>query len=394
MTARPICEDDENIALKITNALKQVCGNNTVALHEPVFGEQEKKNVLDCIESTFISSIGKHADEFESKIASYTGAKHAVLTVNGTSALYIALMLAGVQKDDEVLIPALTFIATANAVSYCNAYPHFLDSDPNYFGIDPQSARNWLESTTKQVAGNCVNKKTGRIIRAIIPMHVFGHPCELESLLKLAQDFNLALVEDAAESLGSFYKGRHTGTMGVMGVLSFNGNKIITTGGGGAILTNDAKLAEKAKHLTTQAKVKHPWDFIHDQIGYNYRMPSINAAIGLAQMEKLETSLKLKKKIFEMYLDAFQNLDCVQLIKEPKSSSSNYWLQTILLNENIAHMRDDILEATNQAGYMTRPIWTLMNKLPMYKDSVSAPLPIASGLERRIINIPSSDFLA
>jgi len=394
MTARPICEDDENIALKITNALKQVCGNNTVALHEPVFGEQEKKNVLDCIESTFISSIGKHADEFESKIASYTGAKHAVLTVNGTSALHIALMLAGVQKDDEVLIPALTFIATANAVSYCNAYPHFLDSDPNYFGIDPQSARNWLESTTKQVAGNCVNKKTGRIIRAIIPMHVFGHPCELESLLKLAQDFNLALVEDAAESLGSFYKGRHTGTMGVMGVLSFNGNKIITTGGGGAILTNDAKLAEKAKHLTTQAKVKHPWDFIHDQIGYNYRMPSINAAIGLAQMEKLETSLKLKKKIFEMYLDAFQNLDCVQLIKEPKSSSSNYWLQTILLNENIAHMRDDILEATNQAGYMTRPIWTLMNKLPMYKDSVSAPLPIASGLERRIINIPSSDFLA
>jgi perosamine synthetase len=394
MTARPICEDDENIALKITNALKQVCGNNTVALHEPVFGEQEKKNVLDCIESTFISSIGKHADEFESKIASYTGAKHAVLTVNGTSALHIALMLAGVQKDDEVLIPALTFIATANAVSYCNAYPHFLDSDPNYFGIDPQSARNWLESTTKQVAGNCVNKKTGRIIRAIIPMHVFGHPCELESLLKLAQDFNLALVEDAAESLGSFYKGRHTGTMGVMGVLSFNGNKIITTGGGGAILTNDAKLAEKAKHLTTQAKVKHPWNFIHDQIGYNYRMPSINAAIGLAQMEKLETSLKLKKKIFEMYLDAFQNLDCVQLIKEPKSSSSNYWLQTILLNENIAHMRDDILEATNQAGYMTRPIWTLMNKLPMYKDSVSAPLPIASGLERRIINIPSSDFLA
>ncbi|MDA9204512.1 LegC family aminotransferase [Gammaproteobacteria bacterium] len=394
MTAKPICEDDENIAFKITNALKQVCGNNTVALHEPVFGEQEKKNVLDCIESTFISSIGKHADEFESKIASYTGAKHAVLTVNGTSALHIALMLAGVQKDDEVLIPALTFIATANAVSYCNAYPHFLDSDPNYFGIDPQSARNWLESTTKQVAGNCVNKKTGRIIRAIIPMHVFGHPCELESLLKLAQDFNLALVEDAAESLGSFYKGRHTGTMGVMGVLSFNGNKIITTGGGGAILTNDAKLAEKAKHLTTQAKVKHPWDFIHDQIGYNYRMPSINAAIGLAQMEKLESSLKLKKKIFEMYLDAFKNLDCVQLIKEPKSSSSNYWLQTILLNENIAHMRDDILEATNQAGYMTRPIWTLMNKLPMYKDSVSAPLPIASGLERRIINIPSSDFLA
>jgi aminotransferase in exopolysaccharide biosynthesis len=333
-------------------------------------------------------------DRFEQDLAQYTGAKHAVAVVNGTAALHIALKLAGVQTGDEVLMPALTFVATANAVAYCNATPHFVDSEARTLGVDAAKLREYLNEHTNQIDGLCVNRNTGRIIRALVPMHTFGHPVDVEGMLALERDFNLALVEDAAESLGSTYHGQHTGTFGLLGTLSFNGNKTITTGGGGAILTNDETLAKRAKHLTTTAKLQHAWEYRHDEIGYNYRLPNLNAALGCAQLEQLPAMLKAKRKLFQRYQSAFASLQGVTLMTEPENCQSNYWLQTLLLDVDQSDQRDDVLAVTNANKYMTRPAWVLMDELPPFKDCPSMDLPMAIALSKRLINIPSSSILA
>jgi aminotransferase in exopolysaccharide biosynthesis len=384
----------QNIPAQVVQALTQVCGPGPVALHEPRFAGQEWTYVKDCLDSTFVSSVGAYVDRFEADLARFTGAKHAVAVVNGTAALHVALMLAGVVPGDEVLIPALTFVATANAVRYCGATPHFVDSNMETLGLDPAALREWLKHCSEQRGGVCVNKQTGRPIRALLPMHTLGHPCDLAGLLAVAGEFGLALVEDAAESLGSLYQGRHTGTSGVVGTLSFNGNKTITTGGGGAILTNDTALAHRAKHVTTTAKRPHSWAFEHDEVGYNYRMPNINAALGCAQLEQLPGFLQSKRRLYARYLAAFAATPEISVVAEPAGCESNYWLQAILLSEAVAGQRDEVLRATNDAGLMTRPVWTLLHRLTPYLDAPRAPLPIAESLERRLINIPSSAGLA
>ena len=314
--------------------------------------------------------------------------------MNGTAALHIALRLAGVKPSDEVLVPALSFVATANAVTYCNATPHFVDSESATLGMDAEKLREYLNDHTEQFAGQCVNRITKQIIRALVPMHTFGHPVNLEGLLAIARDFNIALVEDAAESLGSYYHGQHTGTFGVLGTLSFNGNKTITTGGGGAILTNNPELARRAKHLTTTAKLPHAWEFRHDEIGYNYRLPNINAALGCAQLEQLPEKLAAKRKLFQRYRDAFANVAAVTLMVEPNGCESNYWLQTLVLDAESLHQRDDLLRATNNAGVMTRPAWALMHELAQFKNLPRMDLSCAAMLLKSLINIPSSSPLA
>ena len=378
----------------VVRTLRSVVGTDPVALHEPTFEGNEWLYLKECLDSTYVSSVGKFVDRFEDALSRCTGAKYAISVVNGTAALQIALKLAGVKAGDEVLIPALTFVATANAVTYCNATPHFIDSEEHTLGVDAAKLREYLLSNTSQQSGYCVNRDTGNVIRALVPMHTFGHPSDLENLLSIGHDFNIALVEDAAESLGSYYKGRHTGTFGLLGTLSFNGNKTITTGGGGAILTNNADLARHAKHLTTTAKLSHAWEFRHDEIGYNYRMPNINAALGCAQLEQLPGKLESKRNLFKKYQHAFASVEGISLFSEPKNCYSNYWLQTLLLDENQSKERDLVLEATNSAGIMTRPAWVLLNELAPFKDSPSANLTTAQSLARRIINIPSSPGLA
>lgn len=378
---------------QIVAAIRSVVGPNSAALHEPSFAGNELAYLKECIDTTFVSSVGKFVDRFEADLAAYTGARHVVAVVNGTAALHIALKLAGVQTDDEVLVPALTFVATANAVAYSGATPHFVDSEEGTLGVDADKLRDYLNSETEQRSGLCVNRVTGRVIRALVPMHTFGHPVDLGGLLAISSDFNIALVEDAAESLGSYYHGRHTGTFGLLGTLSFNGNKTITTGGGGAILTNSPELARHAKHLTTTAKLPHSWEYCHNEIGYNYRLPNLNAALGCAQLEQLPKMLDAKRMLFQRYQDAFSTTTGVRLIEEPPGCRSNYWLQTLLLDENPAGQRDSILQATNSAGLMTRPAWELMPKLLPYRECPCMDLDCANSLSRRLINIPSSSGL-
>ena len=378
---------------QVVAAIRAVIGAGPVTLHEPSFTGNEWLYLKECLDSTFVSSVGKFVDRFEAELAAFTGAKYAVAMVNGTAALHIALKLAGVQADDEVLIPALTFVATANAVSYCSATLHCVDSEARTLGVDAAKLRDYLTHHTEQRVGQCVNRATGRVIRALVPMHAFGHPVDLEGLLAVAHDFNLALVEDAAESLGSYYHGRHTGTFGLMGTLSFNGNKTITTGGGGAILTNDAELARHAKHLTTTAKLPHAWEYRHDEIGYNYRMPNLNAALGCAQLEQLPAMLAAKRALFQRYRAAFAPVAGVKLMAEPEQCQSNYWLQTLLLDGKQANQRDAVLKATNDAGFMTRPAWILMHELTPFKDCPRMDLAGAQLLSQCLINIPSSSGL-
>ncbi|MFZ5875358.1 MAG: LegC family aminotransferase [Nitrospirota bacterium] len=379
---------------RVVDAVRSVVGPGPVALHEPRFAGNEWAYLKECLDSTYVSSVGKFVDRFEADLAGYTGAKHAVAVVNGTAALHVALRLAGVQSDDEVLVPALTFVATANAVAYCGATPHFVDSEERTLGVSPLALREYLQNIANIRGDQCVNRVTGRVIRALVPMHTFGHPVDIDGVLAVARDFRLTLVEDAAESLGSTVHGRHTGTFGLMGTLSFNGNKTITTGGGGAILTNDAKLARHAKHLTTTAKVPHRWEFLHDEIGYNDRLPNINAALGCAQIEQLPGFLIAKRRLFERYKAAFSELDLVRIVAEPEGCRSNYWLQALLLDESAAGQRDAVLAVTNDAGLMTRPTWTLMHRLAPYRDCPKMALPVAESLERRLINLPSSAYLA
>jgi perosamine synthetase len=371
-----------------------VVGGDKQQLHEPRFGGNEARYLQECIASTFVSSVGPFVNRIEDELCAFTGARHAVAVVNGTAALHIALLLAGVRPGDEVLVPALTFVATANAVAYCQAIPHFVDSEERTLGIDPIALRKYLSSKTVITDGVCVNRATGRVIRVLLPMHTFGHPADMEALLAVASDFHLIVVEDAAESLGSFIGKRHTGTFGLLGTLSFNGNKSITTGGGGAILTDSTELAAKAKHLTTTGKVAHRWEYTHDSVAYNYRMPNLNAALGVAQLEQLPGFLLQKRALFNAYASAFVGVQGVKLVQEPSSCTSNYWLQTLLLDRPDAAMRDALLEATNAAGLMTRPAWTLMHYLPMFQDMPRAPLPVAESLALRLINIPSSADLA
>jgi perosamine synthetase len=387
MTARGL------LASQITEGIRSVVGERPKALHEPTFAGNEWEYLKECLDSTFVSSVGKFVDRLEHDLAHYTGARYAVATVNGTAALHVALILAGVMQGDEVLIPALTFVATANAVTYCTAIPHFVDSEENTMGIDVAKLRSYLLENTKIVDGLCVNNLSGRIIRAVVPMHTFGHPVDMDNLIDLASEFKLVLVEDAAESLGSTYKGKQTGTIGKLGILSFNGNKTITTGGGGAILTNDPELARRAKHLTTTSKLLHAWEYRHDEIGYNYRMPNINAALGCAQLEQLPQLLKAKRDLFSRYQSAFNKVDGVRLMSEPIGCSSNYWLQTIILSVDNSTHRDAILTATNNAGYMTRPTWVLMNELEQFSSMPCMDLSVAQSLSERVINIPSSAYL-
>ena len=374
-----------------------------IPLHAPVFQGNEKKYLEECIDTTFVSSVGKFVDEFEIKMAQYTGATKAVACVNGTSALHLALKLAGVQPGDEVITQPLTFIATANAISYCGAKPVFLDIDKDTLGLSPKSLRQWLVQNTKPdpQTHKPINLSTRKSISAIVPMHTFGFPCRVDEIAEICQEYNIPLVEDAAESLGSFYKGRHTGTFGDIGVLSFNGNKVITTGGGGMLLFSDEELSKKAKHLTTQAKVPHPWEFVHDEIGYNYRMPNINAALGLAQLEQLPDFLNQKQKIALAYKAFFakknqipsesicENHPCpsVDFIEGPADSKSNHWLNCILLPNK--QERDAFLKATNEAGVMTRPVWQLMNDLEMFKDCETDGQENARWIAERLVNMPS-----
>ena len=382
------------VADSIINALRNTLGEGNFPLHEPRFAGNEQNYVQECIASTYVSSVGAYVDRFERELAAYTGARRAVAVVNGTAALQVALQLTGVQVNDEVIVPALTFVATANAVQYLGAVPHLADSEEATLGLDPRALRDWLKSVAEPAGDAYRNRQTGRRLRALVPMHTFGHPCDLEGLLAVAHDYRLPLVEDAAESLGSRYQSQHTGTFGLLGTLSFNGNKIITTGGGGAILTNDERLADHAKHLTTTAKLPHRWDYVHDEVGYNFRMPNLNAALGCAQLEQLPEFLASKRRLFERYQAALVEIDGVRLMQEPFGCESNYWLQTLVLSGAIADQRDGILQATNDAGLMTRPAWRLMHQLAPYQECPRAPLPVAESLAQRLINLPSSAGLA
>ena len=386
-------ENSKTLTDTIVRAILSVVGPGPVALHEPSFEGNEWLYLRECLDSTFVSSVGKFVDRFEDDLASYTGSKYAISVVNGTAALQIALKLAGVQADDEVLIPALTFVATANAVSYCNATPHFVDCEERTLGMDVLKLREYLSSISSQQSGQCINKITGRVIRAVVPMHTFGHPSDIEGLTSIARDFNIVLVEDAAESLGSFYQGQHTGTFGLFGTLSFNGNKTITTGGGGAILTNSRALARHAKHLTTTAKIPHAWQFRHDEVGYNYRMPNINAALGCAQLEQLSTKLASKRELLRRYQAAFIDIEGVSLFLEPKGCQSNYWLQTLVLDKKHSKNLNSILETTNKIGLMTRPVWDPINSLTPYRNSPRMDLSSANLFSKVVINIPSSSGL-
>ena len=359
-----------------------------IPLHEPHFGGNEKKYLEDCIDSTFVSSVGKYVDRFEEMIREFTGAKCAVATVNGTAALHIALLLAGVQRNDLVITQPLTFIATCNAISYCGAEPMFIDIDRQTLGLSADALEVWLAANSVLEGESCYHIGSRQRLAACVPMHTFGHPCQIDRIVEICERYHIPVVEDSAESIGSYYKGRHTGTFGKLGVLSFNGNKTITTGGGGMIITNDDELGKLAKHITTTAKVPHPWEFVHDMTGYNYRLPNVNAALGCAQMEQLPEILANKRETARLYQEFFAGLDGVTYIPEPKDCVSNYWLNVILFNDREA--RNGFLQQSNTSKVMTRPAWTLMNKLAMFSKAISGDLEISEDIESRLVNIPSS----
>jgi len=383
---------DSNVIVK---AIQSVTGRTggSVPLHEPTLASREIELLRECVESGWVSSRGAFVERLERDLQYSTGAHHAIAVVNGTAALHVSLLLSGVERDEEVLVPALTFVATANAVSYCGAVSHFVDSDEATLGMHTGKLSDYLSDISDIREEGCYNRVTGRRIAAAVPVHTFGHPVDMDPLLDVCAKNRIPIVEDAAESLGSYYKGRHTGTIGRLGVLSFNGNKVVTTGGGGAILTSDNELAEKAIHITTTAKRPHAWLFYHDELGYNYRMPNINAALGCAQMEQLPIFLARKRALAERYRQAFKGVVGMRFVSEPDYACSNYWLNAILLDNECAHMRDEILRKTHEAGIMTRPAWTPMHRLPMYGDCPRMDLEVAENLSARLISIPSSATL-
>ncbi len=358
-----------------------------IPLHEPKFIGDEKKNLTESIDSTYVSSVGKFVNNVEDKIAKYTGAKHVVAVVNGTSALHIALLLAGVEKGTEVITQALSFVATSNAITYCGSEPVYVDVDKQTLGLSPESLETFLKQYTEIKNQKCYNKKTQKRIAACLPTHTFGHPCKIDKIQELCEQWHIPLVEDAAESLGSFYKNKHTGNFGILAAISFNGNKIITSGGGGAILTNDEKLAKKAKHITTTAKIPHKFEFNHDQIGFNYRMPNLNAALLCAQFDKLESFLEVKRKTAELY-NQWCKKNNINFFKEPEYAKSNYWLNAILLTNK--DEQQAFLEYSNENGVMTRPLWTLLNQLTMFKHCFAMQQKNAQWLVDHLVSIPSS----
>jgi perosamine synthetase len=374
-------------------AVGQPVEGRALPLHEPEFAGNEWTYVKECIDTGWVSSVGKFVDRFEEDLASYTGVKHAVAVVNGTAALHVGLLLAGVKPGDEVLLPTLTFIATANAVSYTGATPHFVDSDEATLGVDPEQLEKHLAEIAELRDGTCYNRVTGARLAALVVMHAFGHPAHIAQLAELADRWRLALVEDAAESLGSFVGGRHTGGFGCVAALSFNGNKVLTTGGGGAILTDDTALARRAKHLTTTARVPHRWNFIHDEVGFNYRLPNINAALGCAQLERLDDMLGRKRALAKRYAEAFAGIEGVQFFAEAQGTRSNFWLCTVLLDQADPEVHEAVLTELNDAGLMARPLWTLMHRLPMFAKAPRADLTRAENLASRVINLPSSPSL-
>lgn len=373
---------------KITNFVKDLFQEEKVPLAVPLFIGNEKKYLNECIDTTFVSSVGQFVDRFEKNVAEYTKCSHAVVTASGTTALHMSLILSGVERDDEVLTQALTFIATCNALSYIGAHPVFIDVDRDTMGLSPVSVREWCAKNAELKDGSLYNKHSGRRIKAVVPMHTFGHPVHLDEMVEVCKEYHLQLIEDAAESIGSLYKGKHTGTFGTVGALSFNGNKTITTGGGGMMLFQNEKLAELGKHLTTQAKVPHRWEFKHDKIGYNYRMPNINAALGCAQLENIERYVASKRETAHAYAEFFKNIPDIQFFTEPDDCRSNYWLCSVVTKDHDAQL--EFLEYTNDNGVMTRPIWELMNRLPMFEQSENDGLKNALYFADRVVNIPSS----
>jgi perosamine synthetase len=380
----------------IRDTLRNLLGAQSgfVPLHAPEFRGDEEALVLDCIRTGWVSSVGRYVDQFEAEIARASGAAHGVAVVNGTAALEVALRLVGVGPGDEVLMPSLTFIATANATRHLGAVPHFVDAEVGTLGLDPAGMRTYLGQIAERRGGQLFNGKTGRRLAAVVPMHVFGHPVDMDALEAVADEFGLAVVEDAAESLGSSYKGRRCGSLARVAALSFNGNKIVTTGGGGGIVTDDPELARRAKHLTTTAKQPHAWAFFHDEVGYNYRLPNLNAALGVAQLAQLEDRLANKRRLAGAYLERFSNHADLRVMREPEGSHSNYWLNTLILEPHAAGARDTILEVLNAAGLMARPVWEPLHTLPIFADAPRADMSVTLDLASRIINIPSSAYLA
>ncbi len=358
-----------------------------IPLHAPYFGGNEKKYLLDTIDSTFVSSVGAYVNRFEEMMQEITGAKYAIATTNGTTALHLALIVAGVKRDEEVITQPLTFVATANAITHAQGIPVFVDVDKDTMGLSPKALEDFLAANAEVKDGVCMNKVTGRRIAACVPMHTFGFPCRIDEIAAICERYHIVMVEDAAESLGTYYKGKHTGNFGVLAAFSFNGNKTVTCGGGGAIITNDEKLAQHAKHLSTTAKIPHPYEFVHDEVGYNYRMPNLNAAVACAQLEQLQQILDNKHELANTYKNYFAGTD-IQFVTEAVDGKANYWLNTVVLKDLDA--RDAFLKATNDNKVMTRPIWKLMNKLLMYQHCQCGPLENSLWLEDRVVNIPSS----
>jgi len=375
------------ISLETVAFAKKIFGDKFVPLHRPVFEGNERLYLIDCIDSNFVSSVGSKVVEFEKKVAEFTGLNHAIATVNGTSALHVAIELAGVKPGDEVISQAVTFVSTCNAIRYAGGEPVFVDVDIDTMGLSPVSLRRFLEKNGEKRSNGTFNKTSGRRISACVPMHTFGFPCRIIEISEICKDWNIALIEDAAESLGSYVGKRHTGSFSSMGTLSFNGNKIITTGGGGMIITDDPEMAKLAKHITTTAKVQHPYEFMHDQIGYNYRLPNLNASLGCAQMERLEEFLTIKAQLAHQWGSFFYDME-VNFVKPIDGTTTNHWLNTIILPSRID--RDKFLQLTNDNNIMTRPLWTLMPKLPMFKNCQTDGLQNSFWLEDRVVNIPSS----
>ena len=366
---------------------KNIFGDNFIPLHRPIFEGNERKYLVECIDSNFVSSVGEKVVEFEEKVAKFTGSNYAIATSNGTAALHVAIQLLGVKPGDEVISQALTFVATCNAISYTGAKPIFVDVDKDTMGLSPTALKKFLEKNAEKKPDGTYNKYSGNKISACVPMHTFGFPCRIKEIAIICHDWNIALIEDTAESLGSFVDGHHTGTFSSMATFSFNGNKIITTGGGGMIVTNNSNLASKAKHITTTSKVPHPYEFVHDEIGYNYRMPNLNAALGCAQMESLEKFLDVKAALAEQW-QSFFDLHGVNFVQAIEGCKANHWLNAIILESR--KDRDDFLNFTNEKNVMTRPIWNLMSNLDMYKNCQTDDLKNSLWLEDRVVNIPSS----
>jgi perosamine synthetase len=378
---------------QIVAAVRSVIGTEPAALHEPLFVGDEEKLTRQCVETGWVSSVGKFVDSFERDLADYTGAKAAIAVVNGTAALHVALLAAGVERSDEVLVPALTFIGTVNPIAYCGATPHFLETLPDAPGIDLDALGEYLDGIVEVKGGLAYNKRTCARLAAILPVHVFGHPVDMDHLVDISEKYKIPVIEDAAEAMGSAYNGRHAGTIGLLGTLSFNGNKIITTGGGGAVLTNNVDLARRIKHISATARVAHRTEFLHDMVGDNYRMPNINAALGVAQLRNIENFVLRKRELTDRYAAGIANIPSIYLLREGNDTRSNYWLQTLILDKTTSNQRDQILGALNDAGYGARAVWRLMHALPMFQSSPRMNMSNAESMAARIVNIPSGPAL-